>query len=74
MGNHLMVGGQAVIEGVMMRGLKGIATAGVGYQTEEIITAKIVDPGKRCFGSGDHVLTVYVIKITKFHSTFSLPY
>ncbi len=47
--------------------IKSITTAGIGNQAEKIITAKVVDPGKRCFRGSDHVLTVRIIEMTKFH-------
>ena len=52
--------------------VKRIAAAGVGYQAEKVIAAKIVDPGKGRCGGGDHVFAVCVVEITKFHAFFSL--
>ena len=47
--------------------VKAVAAAGVGDQREKIITAEIIDPGKRCPGCRDDIFPVCIIKISVFH-------
>ena len=49
-----------------------VAASGVADETEEILIAQIVNPGKRCLRVGDDILAVFVVKITEFHSLYEL--
>jgi hypothetical protein len=47
--------------------IKGIASASIGDQSEEVLVPEIIDPGERSLGSCDHVLPVGVIEMSEFH-------
>ena len=52
--------------------VEGIAAHCVGYQTEKIIRAQIIDPGQGCFGCSDDIFFINVIKKTKLHKSSPL--
>ena len=47
--------------------IKGVAAAGVGNQTKELVATQIVDPGQGSFWGGDHIFLMGIIEKTKFH-------
>ena len=51
--------------------IEGISAAGVGYQTEKLVAAQVVDPGKRSLGSGDDIFLMHIIKMTILHKKIS---
>ena len=52
--------------------VEAVSAAGIRYDREEVIAAKIVDPGKWCPGSRDDIFEGLVIKITIFHRSLLL--
>ena len=63
------VAGQAAHPGVPV---KAVAARRVGDQTEEVLTAKVVDPGQGRLRGGDDVFLILVIKISELHNASSL--
>ena len=47
--------------------IEGIAAGGIRNQAEEILCAKIIDPGKGCSGSFNDVFLCRIVKMTEFH-------
>ena len=48
--------------------VKAVSAAGVGHQTEEILTAEVVDPRQRGTGRVDHIFPARIIKMSESHS------
>ena len=48
--------------------VKAVAAAGIGHQTEKILTAQIVDPGQGRAGRIDHIFPACIFKMSVFHS------
>ena len=63
------VAGQAAHPGVPV---KAVTARCVGDQTEEVLTAKVVDPGQGRLRGGDDVFLILVIKISELHNASSL--
>ena len=63
------VAGQAAHPGVPV---KAVTARRVGDQTEEVLAAKVVDPGQGRLRGGDDVFLVPVIKISELHNASSL--
>ena len=51
--------------------VKAVSAAGVGHQTEKILTAQIVDPRQGRAGRIDHIFPVHVIKMSESHRSSS---
>ena len=66
-GRHIVVTvtGQAQQLGIL---IEGIAAAGVGNKTEELVAAQVVDPGERSLRGSDYIFLICIIKKPKFHS------
>ena len=47
--------------------IESISAAGVGYQTEKLIAAQVVDPGQGSGGGGNDLLPPGIIEMTEFH-------
>src|SRR5690625_7040802 len=56
------VAGQATEFGVLV---KGVTTCGIGHQAEKVLIARVVNPGIRGFGIGNHILTSGGVRVTK---------
>ena len=63
------VAGQAAHPGIPV---KAVTARRVGDQTEEVLAAKVVDPGQGRLRGGDDVFLVPVIKISELHNASSL--
>ena len=63
------VTGQAAHPGVPV---KAVTARRVGDQTEEVLAAKVVDPGQGCLRGGDDIFFILVIKISELHNASSL--
>ena len=63
------VAGQAAHPGVPV---KAVTARRVGDQTEEVLAAKVVDPGQGRLRGGDDVFLILVIKISELHNASSL--
>ncbi len=50
--------------------VEAVAACGVADEAKEIFIAQIVYPRERCLRIGDYILTVFVVKITEFHSLY----
>jgi hypothetical protein len=48
--------------------IEGIASAGIGDQTEEVSVSQVVDPGQRRPGRRNDIFASVVIKISEFHT------
>ena len=49
--------------------IKGITSACIGDQSEEVLVPEIVDPRERSSGSCNHILSIGVVEVSEFHNS-----